>query len=66
MDNFEKQTGIKIDKTILKTKTREPVFLNFDRSMEYCEMFHKTKTMPPLNLHSWVSVYNLITGVDII
>lgn len=66
MDEFEKRTGIKINKNLIVPKEKQKTELSFDNSVYYCEQYYKTGKIPGVNLTSWVSVYNLLTGVGIV
>jgi hypothetical protein len=67
LETFKKLTGIKIniDKPPVETIQKETSY-NFDNSVYYCEQYYKTNKIPGVNLNSWVSVYNLLTGVGIV
>jgi hypothetical protein len=65
MKSFAERTGI-----IISVKPGKPVEKTAnvgteDRSRMYSEYFGNTGKVPPLNLHSWVSCYTIITGTGI-
>lgn len=63
LSKFEKLTGIKINKKFGACKSVP--FLQIDASkthVECGEYYNKTNKVPPVNLYTWVPVYNIVTG----
>jgi hypothetical protein len=63
LDLFENLTGIKIDVSAKSAEVKACTFYSDYSNYIRCGLhYNSTGLVPPVNLWTWVPVYNIITG----